>query len=123
MKKPSFIPSWTSPKGSRRACLCWDAETYSRDCCDGSLKAQGIGNITGSETGMPYQGYEIRGCNDSHVHHAHYHGTLTVGSVYFITLENGHTGCHTILRESGSEGIHINSAVLYNDCDACNSAN
>lgn len=38
-------PSYTSPKsGSRRACLCLDG-TYSRECCDGSLQAQGIGPI------------------------------------------------------------------------------
>ena len=39
-------PSWTSPKGGNRGCLCPDG-TYSRKCCDGSLQAQGIGNITG----------------------------------------------------------------------------
>ena len=33
--------------GSRKACLCADS-TYSRDCCDGSLLAQGIGNVTGT---------------------------------------------------------------------------
>ena len=39
-------PSWTSPKGGNRGCLCPDG-TYNRKCCDGSLQAQGIGNITG----------------------------------------------------------------------------
>ena len=38
----SRIPS---PQDDRRACLCPDG-TYSRECCDGSLMAQGIGNIT-----------------------------------------------------------------------------
>ena len=38
----SRIPS---PQDDRRACLCPDG-TYSRECCDGSLQAQGIGNIT-----------------------------------------------------------------------------
>ena len=33
--------------GSKKACLCPDS-TYSRDCCDGSLWAQGIGNVTGT---------------------------------------------------------------------------
>jgi hypothetical protein len=37
-------PSYTSPKGGGRGCLCPDG-TYSRKCCDGSLQAQGIGNI------------------------------------------------------------------------------
>jgi len=35
-----------SPKVSKRGCLCWDKGTYSKKCCDGSLRAQGIGNIT-----------------------------------------------------------------------------
>lgn len=38
-------PSRTSPKNGRRACLCPDG-TYNKKCCDGSLQAQGIGNIT-----------------------------------------------------------------------------
>jgi hypothetical protein len=36
----------SSPKNSNRACLCKDLETYSKKCCDGTLWAQGIGNIT-----------------------------------------------------------------------------
>ncbi len=36
----------SSPKNSRRGCLCKD-NTYHVDCCDGSLMAQGIGRITG----------------------------------------------------------------------------
>ena len=42
--KNFFTPSKTSPKGSRRGCLCAD-NTYSVKCCDGSLRAQGIGKI------------------------------------------------------------------------------
>ena len=43
-------PSLASPKsGSKRGCLC-DNGKYSRECCDGSLQAQGIGNITGNGT-------------------------------------------------------------------------
>ena len=34
--------SRTSPTSGTRACLCDDG-TYSTKCCDGSLKAQGIG--------------------------------------------------------------------------------
>jgi hypothetical protein len=37
-------PSRTSPKGGSRGCLC-DDNTYHRDCCDGSIMAQGIGRI------------------------------------------------------------------------------
>lgn len=44
-KKDEFkTPSWTSPKGGTRGCLCKD-NTYSSKCCDGSLQAQGIGLI------------------------------------------------------------------------------
>lgn len=45
MREDNKTPSRTSPKGSRRACLCKDKNTYSRECCDGSLWAQGIGTI------------------------------------------------------------------------------
>jgi len=43
--KKFITPSKTSPRGKRRACLCED-NTYSIKCCDGSLRAQGIGSIT-----------------------------------------------------------------------------
>ena len=35
-----------SPNSSSRACYCEGENTYSRECCDGSLWAQGIGVIT-----------------------------------------------------------------------------
>lgn len=42
-----YIPSRSSPKpGGNRACLCKNGK-YSRKCCDGSLAAQGIGNVYG----------------------------------------------------------------------------
>ena len=42
-------PSYSSPRlGSKRGCLCADGK-YSKKCCDGSLEAQGIGAITGTE--------------------------------------------------------------------------
>jgi hypothetical protein len=37
-------PSRTSPKGGSRGCICED-NTYHKDCCDGSMMAQGIGRI------------------------------------------------------------------------------
>ena len=44
-KKPQHpTPSNTSPSSGKRACLCANG-TYSRKCCDGSLIAQGIGDI------------------------------------------------------------------------------
>ena len=44
--KEKFVtPSKTSPKGGKRGCLCKDKKTYSSKCCDGSLQAQGVGQI------------------------------------------------------------------------------
>ena len=37
--------SRTSPKGGQRGCLCKDGKKYSIKCCDGTLKAQGIGSV------------------------------------------------------------------------------
>ena len=42
-------PSYSSPKGGRRGCLCENGK-YSTKCCDGSLQAQGIGMTTGTES-------------------------------------------------------------------------
>lgn len=36
----------SSPKNSRRGCLCKDKETYSRKCCEGYLINQGIGETS-----------------------------------------------------------------------------
>jgi hypothetical protein len=33
----------SSPKNSRRGCLCLDGSGYSRKCCNGALMEQGIG--------------------------------------------------------------------------------
>jgi len=41
-----YIVSESSPKGGRRGCLCKDGKTYSKNCCDGSLHAQGIGSVS-----------------------------------------------------------------------------
>jgi len=44
-REKTKIPSRTSPRNGKRGCLCWDSNTYHKDCCDGSLHAQGIGSI------------------------------------------------------------------------------
>lgn len=120
MKKEDKTPSKTSPRGQKRACLCWDTETYSIECCDGSLHAQGIGSIFGHQHTTPYQGYRIERCTDSHHHNVHYHGSLIVGKIYNITLENGHSGCYTVVREQPQEGIHINSVSSpFDNCADC----
>lgn len=37
------------PNDDRRGCLCWDTNTYSRECCDGDdYRAQGIGSVYGN---------------------------------------------------------------------------
>ncbi len=43
-KKVKREQSNSSPKNSKKACLCED-NTYSKKCCDGTIRAQGIGNI------------------------------------------------------------------------------
>lgn len=35
----------SSPKNSRRGCLCLHSDTYDVKCCQGALMQQGIGNI------------------------------------------------------------------------------
>ena len=47
MKPSNATLSRSSPKGGKRGCLCKDGRTYNVKCCDGTLQAQGIGNITG----------------------------------------------------------------------------
>lgn len=52
----------SSPKNSRRACLCIKTNTYSRKCCNGALLEQGIGNIEGvanfNQKGAFNEGYD-----------------------------------------------------------------
>ena len=43
----------SSPKNSRRACLCLDSDTYDVRCCKGALMQQGIGVIQGTGEGVP----------------------------------------------------------------------
>lgn len=38
----------SSPKNSRRGCLCLHADIYHVDCCNGALMEQGIGVIQGT---------------------------------------------------------------------------
>ena len=43
-KKVKRPRSQTGKLGGKKACLCED-NTYDVKCCDGSVRAQGIGNI------------------------------------------------------------------------------
>lgn len=45
----------SSPKNSRRACLCLHSNTYDVKCCNGALMEQGIGNI--QSTAQPKGGF------------------------------------------------------------------
>lgn len=47
----------SSPKNSRRACLCLHEDTYDVKCCNGALMNQGIGNIQGTPLGAFSEGY------------------------------------------------------------------
>lgn len=48
-RRKKFTYSRTSPKDSKRGCLCADGKTYSSRCCDGTLQAQGIGSVNKSQ--------------------------------------------------------------------------
>jgi len=46
-KRNKATESYSSPKGGTRGCLCKDGKRYSKDCCNGTLQAQGVGSLTG----------------------------------------------------------------------------
>jgi hypothetical protein len=54
--------SKSSPKGGKRGCLCKDG-TYNVKCCDGTLPAQGIGDITTEHPGNITQIIQVRQIN------------------------------------------------------------
>ena len=115
-----------SPKNDKRGCLCDDG-TYSTKCCDGSFQAQGIGNITGSQT-IPQAGdysYHVQRCNHNQKKHVHGSTELVIGNVYYFDLvHDGHDGCYTVLsQDQTASGFLWNSVTPYNDCDACIAAN
>ncbi len=121
--------SRTGILGGTRACLCKNG-TYSIDCCDGSIWAQGIGNITKAAdipeppTPTTYK-YRLTKCVTGHNRIAHIVGTeLTVGSVYYFNFENtNHNGCYTVTEVHTGSGQLINSVSVYADCTSCIAAN
>jgi len=60
MKKRQQTKS--SPQGGKRACLCKDG-TYNVKCCDGTLPAQGIGDINTDNPGNITQIIQVRQIN------------------------------------------------------------
>ncbi len=124
MSKSNETLGQSSPTNNRRGCLCKNG-TYSRKCCDGTLRAQGVGRITGeSPSGNEYY-YRVQRCSHSEHKEIHLHDTqLVVGNVYYLHFENsGHSNCYTVLNVSSSGEHHIDTATLYNDCTACLAAN
>ncbi len=48
----NYREKYPVPQDDRRGCLCWDTNTYSRECCDeDDYRAQGIGSIHGNILG------------------------------------------------------------------------
>jgi len=54
--------SKSSPKGGKRGCLCKDG-TYNVKCCDGTLPAQGIGDINTENAGTITKIIQVRQIN------------------------------------------------------------
>jgi len=113
----SRIPS---PHDDRRACLCPDG-TYSRECCNGELMSQGIGNITKTSV---TRYYTVTSCTHGSKHIHTHDINLTVGDIYYLTfVHNNHTGCYTITATRNQGHFEVSAATSYNDCAACLAAN
>ena len=110
----------SSPRNKKRGCLCRDG-TYSRECCDGTYFAQGVGSVT--KTATTYH-YTVTSCSGG-TKHIHLHGTeLTVGNIYHLTFKHhNHTGCYTITATRNNGHFEVTSTTNYDDCSACISAN
>ena len=110
-----------SPQNDTRACLCKDGVNYSRECCDGSYQAQGIGN-TVKTTITRY--YTATNCNGG-TKHIHTHDLeLTVGNIYYLVfVHHNHTECYTITGTRNNGHFEISTANAYNNCTTCQAAN
>ena len=110
-----------SPQNDKRACLCKDGVTYSTECCDGSLQAQGIGNITKTSV---TRYYTATNCNGG-IKHIHTHDLqLTVGNIYYLVfVHHNHTDCYTITATRNNGHFEITTATAYNNCTTCQAAN
>ena len=115
-------PSYSSPKGGNRGCLCKDGKTYSKKCCDGTLRGQGVGSVTKATTTYYYK---LQKCGHSSQKEIYIEGVeLTVNDVYYFDFTNAnHSGCYTVTHTRTSGDQKINSVGAYNDCDTCLAAN
>ena len=66
MRRKDKTPSRTSPRSSRRGCLCKDG-TYSKKCCDGSLQAQGVGSLYGEDLLLTESGTYLQQENGNNI--------------------------------------------------------
>ena len=110
----------SSPRNSKRGCLCRDG-SYSRDCCDGTYYAQGVGNVTKTEV---TRYYTVTNCSGG-TKHIHTHGIeLTVNDVYYLFFKhNNHSDCYTVTATRNNGHFEVYKATSYNNCSACISAN
>jgi hypothetical protein len=124
MKYPSrYIGNLPIPKDKRRACLCRDGATYSRDCCDDDYMNQGIGNITSTATlpSVDQYGYKMQLCGHSKTHHFFGDVELTVGNIYYVDSQHDNKdGCYEALsRDDQTAGQEWVRAFSYADCNEC----
>jgi len=110
----------SSPRNKKRGCLCRDG-SYSRDCCDGTYFAQGVGNVTKTETTYYYT---VTSCSGG-TKHIHTHGIeLTVNDIYYLNFKHtNHSGCYTVTATRNNGHFEVTSVTNYNNCNACISAN
>ena len=126
--KKFFTPSRTSPKGGRRACLCKD-NTYSIKCCDGSLRAQGIGSTVGEDLSGVWYGYTVQRCSATDIHkkprsYARHRTNSRENILFNIRKQWSQCLLYGNSRTSRRAGIHINTAsIAYDDCTDCENAN
>lgn len=124
-KRSRHNPSRTSPRESRRACLCANG-TYSRKCCNGNMINQGIGSVYGvSVTDNTVYAYLVTNCANGHQHHVNITGQeLIIGLIYYMTLNNGHSDCYRVESVHNGNGNSIDVlGNAYSDCSSCTSEN
>tara|TARA_R100001377_G_scaffold4680_1_gene2664 strand:+ start:9916 stop:10293 length:378 start_codon:yes stop_codon:yes gene_type:complete len=113
--------SRTSPSNNSRACLCADGNTYSKNCCNGKMINEGIGNITGHSTIGDENYYRVLKCDsgiqkDIHVHNS----SLTISSAYYLEFENpDYNGCYEVIGDPAYSGVHVENFTLYSNCANC----